>query len=305
MLFFITAPWFLRKYFPVNSFSANYSKQDEINKQNNNSYNHKKDDDIISNNNTNLDQDNYKNSSLLTKLLLSSSHNTIKIMYRIKKYQYVFYKHFLLHCFNLSICLTSLSYNYYEQLYNHEKEYHYDINGNYSYQHILSSNSTTSEWMNKLHQIPLISIFPSNSTSSSSIDLPHLHNHHDFLPFYDLVLQPSFRLYWLLLNLSYVMEFFLQTLVKKDIMTQRKMMILQRILMFAASLPAINLIFMTLINPFIFSTSLINSIFFFIIAILSILLNFSNRGQDVFNTFFLLFIILVLYKFQILSLTYV
>ena len=91
------------------------------------------------------------------------STTIVRIMYRIKKYQYMFYKHALLHGLN-----TTVAFNGY--------------------------------------------------------------------CFQDTCI---FRLYWLLLNAAYVFEFFLQTLVKKDHMSQITMLILQTLLMLACSIVAI------------------------------------------------------------------
>ena len=125
------------------------------------------------------------------------SSSFIRIMYRIKKYQYVFYKHFLLHGLNLSVAVYSQG----------------------------------------------------------------------------LVNQPEFRLYWLLLNLSYVMEFFLQTLVKKKYLSQSNMLKLQVVLMTAATIAAVYVLQHVSI----------------LISCLSVFLNFTNRGHDVFNTMAILF----------------
>jgi hypothetical protein len=86
----------------------------------------------------------------------------------------------------------------------------------------------------------------------------------------------DFRTYWLLLNTSYVMEFFLQTLVKKDYLDQDQMLILQQVLMLASTVAAIYVL---------------RSINFYI-SVLSMLLNFLNRGYDFQNVFL---IILLLY----------
>lgn len=118
----------------------------------------------------------------------------IRFLYRIKKYQYMFYKHFLLHGLNFSVALSPL----------HAQ----------------------------------------------------------------LVKTDSFRLYWMLLNTSYVMEFFLQTLVKKQYITQRYMLGLQLVLMTSASIAAVKVLEVVKI-PF---------------AIISLILNFINRKHDVMNS---------------------
>lgn len=119
----------------------------------------------------------------------------IRVMYRIKKYQYVFYKHFLLHGLNVSAAVTDAS----------------------------------------------------------------------------IVSDVYFRQYWLLLNTSYVMEFFLQTLVKKGYLSQQNMLFLQKILMAAATIAAIRVLGHVKIG----------------IALVSLVLNFSNRKHDVLNTMLL------------------
>ena len=107
----------------------------------------------------------------------------IRILYRLKKYQYIFYKHFLLHGLNLSLALYSL---------------------------------------NTWYLIPI----PEQHTNANATQLELGNNR-------------LFRLYWLLLNTSYVMEFFLQTLVKKNYLLQSTMLYLQQLLMFASTCVAI------------------------------------------------------------------
>jgi hypothetical protein len=121
----------------------------------------------------------------------------IRFMYRVKKWQYVFYKHFLLHGLIISVA------------------------------------------------------FMSSSDSGA------------------LIANSTFRMYWLLLNTSYVMEFFLQTLVKKSYMSQRTMLILQLLLMTSASLSAAVVLF-----------DHVN----FTVSVVSMMLNFLNRKQDFVNT---------------------
>ena len=76
------------------------------------------------------------------------------------------------------------------------------------------------------------------------------------------------RLYWLLLNTAYVLEFFLQTLVKKGHMNQSTMLTLQLLLMGACTAAAIRIL------PHV-------SLF---VAFLSLALNLIARQQDVTNT---------------------
>jgi hypothetical protein len=115
------------------------------------------------------------------------------LLYMIKKAQYVFYKHFVLHGLNISICLN-----------------------------------------------------PSN-----------------------LSLTQGWRIFWLHLNVSYVMEFFLQSLVKRKILRQIEMLHLQRLLITSATLSAL--------IPIFGSVQLE-------LCMLSLVLNFVNRYHDVFNT---------------------
>lgn len=123
------------------------------------------------------------------------SNTYIRILYRIKKYQYVFYKHFVLHGLNITVAI-------------------------------------------------------------------HMS---------DLATNSKFRIFWMLLNTSYTMEFFLQSLVKKDIMLQEILLVMQNLLMIAASLSA------TFVLKFVD----------FKIAIVSLLLNFIHRKHDFLNTVFL------------------
>ena len=127
-----------------------------------------------------------------------SSFSLISIMYRTKKYQYVFYKHFLLHGLNA-----------YQAFRNDERG--------------------------------------------------------------KIVLQSYFRIYWLCLNMSYVFEFFLQSLVRGRFLKQSKMLIMQQILMIASTLAAI-IVVLNDVN--------------FAIAIFSLILNFINRSMgDTVNLF--------------------
>lgn len=77
----------------------------------------------------------------------------------------------------------------------------------------------------------------------------------------------TFRLYWVLLNASYVMEFFLQTLVRKSFLKQEHMLRLQHVLMVASTLAALPLI--QHVNAFV--------------ALSSMVLNFAMRKHDFLN----------------------
>ena len=121
----------------------------------------------------------------------------ISIMYRMKKYQYVFYKHFLLHGLNITVALDGLK----------------------------------------------------------------------------IARSDDFRMYWFCLNISYVMEFFLQTLVKKKYMKQSHMINMQRLLMFVSTLSALRVL----------------AYIRFIPSFLSLFLNFTRRNHEVTNFVIVLF----------------
>ena len=125
----------------------------------------------------------------------------ISILYRVKKYQYVFYKHALLHGLNIAVALSG------EEI------------------------ATTL----------------------------------------------NFRLYWLALNASYVMEFFLQSMVKKKVISQHFLLILQKILMFFSSMAALPIL----------------SLIPFLVPITSCTLNFMYRGHDLRNTMMVFALLLV------------
>jgi hypothetical protein len=124
----VSSPWLIRNWFPVHPFSQNWKDAGVFMKQ----------------------------GSLET------------LLYRIKKWQYLLYKHVLLHGINLIACLG-----------------------------------------------------PPIETGSSPI-----------------VHDPSWRLYWVCLNASYVMEFFLQSMVKRKAIEQSTMLFLNRWLMVVSTLAA-------------------------------------------------------------------
>lgn len=127
------------------------------------------------------------------KMPKEKQKNEEVLLYMIKKAQYVFYKHFVLHGLNISICLN-----------------------------------------------------PSN-----------------------LPLTRGWRIFWLHLNVSYTMEFFLQSLVKRKILRQREMLHLQRLLITSATLSSLLPIFESVQLE---------------LCMASLALNFLNRYHDVFNT---------------------
>jgi hypothetical protein len=151
LLALVTAPWVLRHRFPVNSFSANYSKPGS-----------------------------------------ADSRSLIGILYRLKKYQYLLWKHVLFHGLNISVAVTGHS--------------------------------------------------------------PVLHS--------------WFRFFWIALNSSYVLEFFMQTLVKRKRLQQNHMLLLNQFLMFVSTGAALPVLLCVLPVP----------------AVLSCLLNFVRRGHDFSNT---------------------
>ena len=151
-LLVVTAPWWLRRRFPVHSFSHNWTKHAQ-----------------------------------------TTSHQKFEaFLYRIKKWQYIFYKHVVLHGVNLSICATPAP----------------------------------------------------------------------------LVTQPSWRLFWIGLNASYVMEFFLQSLVKRKVLTQTTMLKFNRWLMLVSTCAALSVL-----------TALRWEL-----CLASLVLNFVHRYHDVLNT---------------------
>lgn len=126
----------------------------------------------------------------------------VRLLYRLKKYQYVFYKHFMLHGLNLSV-----AYNLDAQLVN----------------------------------------------------------------------QQYFRLYWLSLNAAYVLEFFLQTLVKRGYLKQQSMLTLQKIFMLETTIVAV------------FVLQSVN----ILIAVASLVLNFLWRKHDFLNTVIIASVLIV------------
>jgi hypothetical protein len=91
-------------------------------------------------------------------------------------------------------------------------------------------------------------------------------------PFAHLTSQPLFLIYWIALNTSYVMEFFLQTLVKKKYMSQGGLLRMQWLLMIASTSSAIYIL----------------SYVRWGVALASHVLNMTNRGHDFFNVTMLL-----------------
>jgi len=203
MLMLVTFPWTVRKRFPVNSFSANWRNQHHVDHAvGNETMKSRRHND---NEKVNINTGNNGGIRVGTKKK-SKYMWLINGMYRFKKWQYVFYKHVILHGLNISVAITTTS-----------------------------------------------------SYSSHAI-----HNN-DTLP---LPLTPQWRTFWLLLNTSYVMEFFLQSLVKRHVLTQRSMIVLNTILMISASMESNVVLGQVKLEA----------------VLISMGLNFWNRGHDLGNT---------------------
>jgi hypothetical protein len=79
----------------------------------------------------------------------------------------------------------------------------------------------------------------------------------------------NFRLYWLALNASYTFEFFLQTLVKRRMLAQRNMVLMQQVLMLFATVTSLRVVADSVLP---------------LAAATSFALNMLNRKHDVVNT---------------------
>ena len=80
--------------------------------------------------------------------------------------------------------------------------------------------------------------------------------------------QRAFRLYWACLNAAYVLEFFLQTLVRRKLLRQSHMLAMNATLMLASSLAALPVL--PRVRPEL--------------AAASLALNFAHRGHELLNT---------------------
>jgi hypothetical protein len=165
-LWLVTCPWLLRRKFPVNSFSTNWTED----KRREAKINHERVEGLTS----------------------------LNRLYWIKKWQYVFYKHVILHGLNISMALPN--------------------------------------------------------QQADDVALP---------------LSFEWRMFWLCLNSSYVMEFFMQSLVKRGALSQPMMLILQWILMGASSFAALGAVLWRV---------------HYGTALISLGLNFIHRGHDLSNT---------------------
>lgn len=166
LLWLVTAPWIFRSLFPVSSFSHNWKLHHERQ-------------------NSSQRQNNTHPVNISWELL----------MYKVKKAQYIFYKHCILHGINITVLLMP--------------------------------------------------------------DAPER-----------IPLGRAWRIFWILLNASYVFEFFLQTLVKRSVINQTTMLLFNQLLMFAASLGAL---------------VVLKDVAIWIVS-LSVAMNFLHRHHDVVNT---------------------
>ena len=149
-----TSPWLLRGRFPVNSFSANWQARGRG-----------------------------RDAWTLTTVL-----------YRVKKWQYVLYKHALLHGLNASVAARGAR---------------------------------------------------------------------------GLASSPAFRLYWVALNAAYTNEFFLQTLVRRGVISQARMLRLNQALMLVSTAAALQVLASAVMPA---------------VAALSLVLNFTRRHRELTNT---------------------
>ena len=131
----------------------------------------------------------------------ATAYTLIGALYRLKKYQYLLYKHLLLHGLNASLAAD-------------------------------------------------VSLFASSTAASTS-----------------LAATPEWRLYWTCLNIAYVHEFFLQTLVKRGYMRQPMMLGLNQLLMAVSTYAALRVL--PSVHP--------------ALAALSLALNLARRGREVSN----------------------
>ena len=211
LLWVVTSPWLVRHRWPVSSFSDNWNLQEQKQKQST--------EELAEQPQRRRQRTNESVRSNKAALSPSRGSNDDEIwLYKIKKGQYVFYKHCILHGVNIAVAVASVS----------------------------SSVST---------------VGTAKAQQGSSVI-------YDCIPY-----SKSWRVFWMLLNTSYVMEFFLQTLVKRHIIYQMTMLRLQRLLMTAASLGSVVVVAYYITQPMQMWT-----------VLLSVALNFVHRHHDVSNT---------------------
>ena len=175
LLWFVTFPWAWRRAFPVNSFSSNWTNE-----------------------NLEAPDERIQKGTMMS----DTGMPIINRMYRVKKLQYIFYKHFVLHGLNISVAFP------------------------------------------KIHP----------STNVATLPLPQTH---------------EWRVFWIALNTSYVMEFFMQSMVKRGLFSQRFAMFMNGLLMASSTLAALGAVFGKVRTE---------------AAIISLLLNFINRRREILNT---------------------
>ncbi|KAG7354043.1 hypothetical protein IV203_003399 [Nitzschia inconspicua] len=196
LLWLVTAPWLFRGRVPVHSFSHNW-KMYQQQKMGQTSL----ESSIRRTAATTATATDYALPSQPKRPLLLFSPEVI--MYRIKKAQYIFYKHCILHGVNLAVVV--------------------------------------------------VVVIPTSDVTALSSEIPYSF---------------SWRIFWMLLNTSYVMEFFLQSLVKRRLLSHGSMLLLNQGLMTAATLGA---------------TVVLKYVPLWMVVV-SIGLNFVHRHHDVVNT---------------------
>ena len=212
LLWIVTSPWLVRHRWPVSSFSDNWKLQDKWQKQKQSTEQPLQQ----------LQRQRTNESVRSKESALSPSRGSDDVeiwLYKIKKGQYIFYKHCILHGVNIAVAVASVS----------------------------SSASVVATAKTQQQDLSVI---------------------YDYIPY-----SKSWRVFWMLLNTSYVMEFFLQTLVKRHIIDQTTMLWLQRLLMTAASFGSVVVVAYYFVQPMHMWT-----------VVLSIALNFVHRHHDVSNT---------------------
>jgi len=183
LLFLVTCPWLIRHKLPVHSFSGNWTLAAQLR----------------------------RGQASATTVDANYTHDPETRIYMVKKSQYLFYKHVILHGFNI----------------------------------YMATNDAVSFQLNA--------------------------------PPYSL----AWRVFWILLNTSYVMEFFLQTLVKRrNILKQSTMLLMQQWLMIASSLGATVVLGQTVkLEDQDQASYLLPAA-----STASLILNFANRHHDTLNT---------------------
>ena len=217
-LWMVTAPWYWRKRFPVHSFSRNWKRQQQQPQLEHQAHKingkdrGKRDSNInINNNNNRIDQNQNLQKQLMTET----------VMYKIKKWQYIFYKHVILHGLNISLALQQA---------------------------------------------------PKQEQAEPIAD--NLSN---------LVYNPQWRLFWIALNAAYVLEFFLQSMVKRKLLSQHIMLALNQWLMLISTLAALQSVLRVVVWP---------------VCLASVVLNFVHRHNDVINTLLVYIVFQTLFTLQ-------